>query len=102
MRSGDTWLPWKEMDWFGKVPGDLTLHTLMTHYMRNYTNDGVNPPTDLAGVNTGNGTPERFYATNGPSATTYPFSLSSSNVLLANSSPAITNVGLFIFGRSSR
>jgi hypothetical protein len=49
------------MDWFGKIPGDLTLHALTTHYMRNYTNDGVNPPTDVAGVNSGTGTPEWVY-----------------------------------------
>jgi hypothetical protein len=41
--------------------------------------------------NTGNAAPERFYATNAPSATTYAYSLSSSNVLLANSAPPITN-----------
>ncbi|HXU77770.1 MAG TPA: immunoglobulin domain-containing protein [Methylomirabilota bacterium] len=36
-------------------------------------------------------TPERFYAAHGPAATTYSFSLSDANVLLANSAPAITN-----------
>jgi iron complex outermembrane recepter protein len=54
-------LPLEDMTWFGKIPGDMTLHFLMTHYMRNYTNDGVNPPTDLAGVNAGTGTPEWVY-----------------------------------------
>jgi outer membrane receptor protein involved in Fe transport len=54
-------VPLEEMDWFGKIPGDLTLHALTTHYMRNYTNDGVNPPTDLAGINSGNGTPAWVY-----------------------------------------
>jgi outer membrane receptor protein involved in Fe transport len=54
-------MPLDEMDWFGKIPGDLTLHALMTHYMRNYTNDGVNPPSDLAGVNAGSGTPDWVY-----------------------------------------
>ena len=41
--------------------------------------------------NTANGVPERFFATNGPSATTYAYSLASSNVFLANSAPPITN-----------
>ena len=36
-------LPLDDMAWFGKIPGDLTLHGLATHYMRNFTNDGVNP-----------------------------------------------------------
>jgi len=54
-------LPLEDMDWFGKIPGDITLHALATHYMRNYTNDGVNPPSDLAGVNSGNGTPSWVY-----------------------------------------
>jgi outer membrane receptor protein involved in Fe transport len=58
-------VPLEEMDWFGKIPGDLTLHALMTHYMRNYTNDGVNPPTDLAGVNSGSGTPSWVYRLSG-------------------------------------
>ncbi len=51
-------LPLEDMDWFGKIPGDFTLHGLATHYMRNYTNDGVNPANDSAGVNAGSGTPD--------------------------------------------
>jgi outer membrane receptor protein involved in Fe transport len=54
-------LPLDTMDWFGKIPGDAVLHGLATHYMRNYTNDGVNPPNDLAGVNAGSGTPDWVY-----------------------------------------
>lgn len=54
-------VPLEDMNWFGKIPGDLTLHGLATHYMRNYTNDGVNAPTDLAGVNAGSGTPSWVY-----------------------------------------
>jgi hypothetical protein len=33
--------------------------------MRNYTNDGVNPPSDLAGVNSGTGTPSWVYRLSG-------------------------------------
>jgi len=51
-------LPLESMDWFGKIPGDMALHGLVTHYMRNFTNDGVNPANDLAGVNAGSGTPD--------------------------------------------
>lgn len=51
-------LPLEDMSWFGKIPGDMILHGLATHYMRNFTNDGVNPPNDLAGVNAGSGTPD--------------------------------------------
>ena len=58
-------VPLEEMNWFGKIPGDLTLHALATHYMRNYTNDGVNPPSDLAGVNAGTGTPSWVYRLSG-------------------------------------
>ena len=54
-------VPMDEITWFGTIPGDITLHGLATHYMRNYTNDGVNPPADLAGVNAGSGTPEWVY-----------------------------------------
>lgn len=54
-------VPLEEMNWFGTIPGDLTLHGLATHYMRNYTNDGVNAPTDVAGVNSGSGTPDWVY-----------------------------------------
>jgi outer membrane receptor protein involved in Fe transport len=54
-------VPLDEMDWFGKIPGELTVHALATHYMRNYTNDGVNAPSDLAGVNAGSGTPSWVY-----------------------------------------
>jgi iron complex outermembrane receptor protein len=54
-------VPLEDMNWFGTIPGDLTLHGLATHYMRNYTNDGVNAPTDLAGVNAGSGTPNWVY-----------------------------------------
>jgi outer membrane receptor protein involved in Fe transport len=57
-------LPLEDMDWFGKIPGDMTVHALATHYMRNYTADGVNPPSDLAGVNAGSGTPEWVYRLN--------------------------------------
>jgi iron complex outermembrane receptor protein len=58
-------VPLEEMDWFGKIPGDLTVHALATHYMRNFTNDGVNAPTDVAGVNSGSGTPSWVYRLSG-------------------------------------
>jgi iron complex outermembrane receptor protein len=54
-------VPMDEINWFGTIPGDITLHGLLTHYMRNYTNDGVNPPANLAGVNAGGGTPDWVY-----------------------------------------
>lgn len=57
-------LPLDDMAWFGRIPGDITLHGLATHYMRNYTNDGVNPANDLAGVNAGSGTPSWVYRVN--------------------------------------
>ena len=50
-------LPLDDMAWFGRIPGDITLHGLTTHYMRNFTNDGVNPAVDIAGTNAGSGTP---------------------------------------------
>lgn len=34
-----------------RLPGALTIHGLATHYLRDYTNDGLSPPTDSAGVN---------------------------------------------------
>jgi outer membrane receptor protein involved in Fe transport len=40
--------------WVGTIPGDLTFNGLATNYIRNYTNNGIAPPTDVAGVNTGN------------------------------------------------
>jgi outer membrane receptor protein involved in Fe transport len=58
-------VPLEKMDWFGKIPGELTLHALATHYMRNYSNDGVNAPTDQAGVNSGGGTPSWVYRFSG-------------------------------------
>src|SRR5476649_854451 len=30
-------LPLDDMDWFGKIPGDATIHALATNYLRNYT-----------------------------------------------------------------
>ena len=56
-------VPLEEMDWYGKIPGELTLHGIATHYMRNFTNDGVNPASDIAGVNNGSGTPSWVYYT---------------------------------------
>ncbi|HVV27525.1 MAG TPA: TonB-dependent receptor [Rhizomicrobium sp.] len=50
-------VPLDAVDWLGKIPGDLTLHALATHYIENYTNDGIDPTTDTAGVNVGSGSP---------------------------------------------
>lgn len=54
-------VPLESMDWFGPIPGSLILHGLATNYIQNYLNDGFNPPTDVAGVNIGNGTPDWIY-----------------------------------------
>jgi iron complex outermembrane receptor protein len=54
-------VPLDDMDWFGKIPGDLTMHALATNYMRDYTNDGVNPPADVAGVNASAGVPSWIF-----------------------------------------
>lgn len=54
-------VPLDTMDWFGTIPGSLTLHGLATNYIENYTNDGFNPPTDVAGVNLNGGTPSWIY-----------------------------------------
>ena len=44
--------------------GDLTLRFLATHYIKNYTSNGVNIPTDTAGSNATNGPPHwRYLAT---------------------------------------
>lgn len=52
--SLDTWVP----DW----SGNLTLRFLGTKYLRNYSNNGINPPTETVGQNT-NGPPKwRFVA----------------------------------------
>lgn len=36
--------------------GSLTLRLLATHYLENYTNNGINAPTDTVGTNSQNGT----------------------------------------------
>lgn len=54
-------VPLEEMNWFGTIPGDLTLNGLATNYIRNYTNNGIAPPTDVAGVNVAGGTPSWAY-----------------------------------------
>ena len=54
-------VPLDAIDVFGQVPGSLTLNALATNYIRNYTNSGVNPSTDIAGVNAGSGTPSWVY-----------------------------------------
>jgi iron complex outermembrane receptor protein len=54
-------MPLEDMDWFGKIPGDLTLHALATNYMRDYTNDGIDPPIDVAGSNSSGGVPSWIF-----------------------------------------
>jgi iron complex outermembrane receptor protein len=54
-------MPLEDMNWFGTIPGDMTIHALATDYMRDYTNDGVNPPADVAGVNASGGVPSWIY-----------------------------------------
>jgi outer membrane receptor protein involved in Fe transport len=54
-------VPLDQLAMFGAIPGDLTLNVLMTNYIRNYTESGVNPSTDTAGVNAGNGLPSWNY-----------------------------------------
>jgi len=53
-------VPLDALNWFGEIPGDLTLNALATTYLRAYTNNGIAPPTDAAGTNTG-GTPDWSY-----------------------------------------
>ncbi|MCP5411387.1 MAG: TonB-dependent receptor [Alphaproteobacteria bacterium] len=54
-------VPLEDMDWFGEIPGELTLTGLATKYIRAYTNDGISPPTDAAGTNASGGTPDWSY-----------------------------------------
>ena len=39
------------------LPGSLIVHADATNYLRNYTNDGIDPPADTAGSNGGSGPP---------------------------------------------
>ena len=41
--------------------GDMTLRMLATRYLENYQDNGVNPPTDSVGSNSGNGPPDWLY-----------------------------------------
>ncbi len=41
--------------------GTLSLRFLATHYLKNYTNDGINPPFNTVGQNTGGGPPNWVY-----------------------------------------
>lgn len=46
------------------LAGDFGLRALATHYLKNYSSNGINPPTDTAGQNTGDGPPNwRWTAT---------------------------------------
>jgi outer membrane receptor protein involved in Fe transport len=37
------------------LDGDLSVRLLATHYLENYSNNGINPPTDTVGTNSQNG-----------------------------------------------
>ena len=43
------------------LPGHLSLRVLATHYIKNYTDDGINPPFDNVGSNNGGGPPDWVY-----------------------------------------
>lgn len=45
----------------GNMSGLLTFRVLATHYLKNYTDDGINPPYDTVGSNIGNGQPNWAY-----------------------------------------
>ncbi|MCA0202180.1 MAG: TonB-dependent receptor, partial [Proteobacteria bacterium] len=45
----------------GALGGLLTFRVLATHYLKNYTDDGINPPYDTVGSNIGNGQPNWAY-----------------------------------------
>lgn len=38
------------------LDGDLAIRLMATRYLKNYTNDGITPPTDTVGINGTNGT----------------------------------------------
>ena len=42
---------------FSSWNGDFAVRALATHYLENYSSNGINKPTDTAGQNTGNGPP---------------------------------------------
>ncbi len=44
-------VPLDDITLFGQIPGTAQLRGLATHYMRDYTNDGFDPTTDIAGAN---------------------------------------------------
>ncbi|MGE4063398.1 MAG: TonB-dependent receptor plug domain-containing protein [Rhodospirillaceae bacterium] len=48
-------------DFSDGLDGDLTLRFLMTRYLENYSNDGINPAFDTVGNNSGNGPPRYIY-----------------------------------------
>ncbi len=41
--------------------GDLTVRVLATHFISRYTNNGINPPNDTVGTNSGSGPPHWRY-----------------------------------------
>jgi outer membrane receptor protein involved in Fe transport len=45
----------------GNMSGLLTFRVLATRYLKNYTDDGINPPYDTVGSNGGNGQPNWAY-----------------------------------------
>jgi iron complex outermembrane receptor protein len=48
-------------DVYAPLGGTLSLRAMATDYLENYTNNGIDPPTDTAGQNTGDGPPSWRY-----------------------------------------
>ena len=42
---------------FGSWAGNVTARFLATNYLKNYSSNGINPPTDTVGVNFGSSGP---------------------------------------------
>ena len=49
---------------YAPLGGSLALRALATHYLENYTNNGIDEPTDTAGEDAGNGPPSWLYQLN--------------------------------------
>jgi hypothetical protein len=48
-------------DVYAPLRGSVSLRAMATNYLENYTNNGIDPPTDTAGQNTGDGPPSWRY-----------------------------------------
>ncbi|MBO9713315.1 MAG: TonB-dependent receptor [Sphingomonas sp.] len=49
---------------FAGAPGKVSIRALATHYLKNYTNNGISPPTDTVGSNGDAGPPNWRYTVN--------------------------------------